>query len=343
MKFLLIFIFPLTLLAQNTTETDLKAQFIKDSLAYETFEKEHGNYIQTKHVNMHYLEWGNPKNPTLVWIHGTYSNGTEIMEFVDSLVNAGLHVLAIDYYGHGKTGIPLGEVSLYDVADDIKYLLDSKKIKSSYLAGWSRGGSIATAFYDSYPKMVKGLVLIDGGAANWIRKRQLLSEEQIQAHFKKMEGNIAKTYFPSQFELYKANYSAEYPLWNSFNFSFFGQEANGWTFNPNLQTWLQDNSIELKKQHFYKPATANLFNQSTFFMLPEVIYRDLKTSILIIDPLKDDNEGFFSFSDEYQKIKAINPKLVTISTYPNATHAVIYEESVRLQQEIIAFIKGTKK
>lgn len=339
MKLLLILFFPLSIVAQNSAESDLKEQFVKDSLAYVLFEKEHGNYIQTGNVNMHYLEWGNPKDPTLVWIHGTYSNGTEIIEIVDSLVKSGLHILAIDYYGHGKTGIPQKEVSLYDIADDIKFLLDSKKIKSTFISGWSRGGSIATAFYDSYSCMVKGIVLIDGGAANWIRKRQSLSEEKINSHFQKLEGNIAKNYYQSQYELYKANYSTDYPLWNSYNFSFFGEESEGWTFNPNLQAWLQDNTIELKKQQFYKPATANLFNQSTFFMLPEVIYRDLKTRILIIDPLKDDEEGLFSFSDEYLKVQAINPNLVNISKYPNATHAVIFEEPVRLQNEIINFIK----
>lgn len=340
MKLLLVLILPLSILGQNNAEADLKEQFIKDSLAYVLFEKEHGNFIQTANVKMHYLEWGNPKDPTLVWIHGTYSNGTEIIEIVDSLVKSGLHILAIDYYGHGKTGIPQKEVSLYNVADDIKFLLDSKKIKSTYIAGWSRGGSIATAFYDSYPFMVKGIILIDGGAANWIRKRQSLSEDRMNSHFQILEKNITKSYYHSQYELYKANYSADHPLWNSYNFSFFGEESEGWTLNPNLQSWLQDNTIDLKKQQFYKPATSNLFNQSTFFMLPEVIYRDLTTKILIIDPLKDDEEGFFSFSDEYLKIKAIHPKLVTISTYPNATHAVLYEEPIRLQNEIINFTKN---
>lgn len=342
MKQLLILFFPLSIVAQNGIETALQAQFIKDSLAYNSFEEEHGNYIQTSNVNMHYLEWGNPKDPTLVWIHGTYSNGTEIIEIVDSLVISGLHVIAIDYYGHGKTAIPIKDVSLYDVADDIKFLLDSKKIKSTFIAGWSRGGSIATAFYDNYASMVKGIVLIDGGAANWIRKRQNLSDEKMNAHFEKIKENSAKTYYTSLRELYNANYSADYPIWNRYNFSFFGKESNGWTFNPNLQAWLQDNSIELKKQQFYKPATCNLFNQSTLFMLPEVIYRNLTTKLLIIDPLKDDEEGFFSFSDEYLKLQNSHPDLVTISTYPTATHAVIFEEPIRLQNEIINFTKNKR-
>lgn len=73
---------------------------------FDKYEKQHGHYIQTNNVKMHYLEWGNPKNPTLIWIHGTYSNGYELYEIIDDLVKMNLHVIAIDYYGHGFTDIP---------------------------------------------------------------------------------------------------------------------------------------------------------------------------------------------------------------------------------------------
>lgn len=340
MKYIFTLFFSLTLLAQNkeaVTElnAELNIQFIKDSTSYAAFEKEHGRYIQTPNVKMHYLEWGNPSHPTLVWVHGSYSNGTEITGMIDGFVKNNLHVIAIDYYGHGKTAIPTKEVSLYHVADDIKWLLEAKKIKSTYIAGWSRGGSIATAFYDAYPEMVKGIILIDGGAANWIRKRQLLSDDVINAAF---EVNN-KDYFPSLKALYQANYSDDYPQWNVYNFSFFGKENNGWTRNPYLQEWLQDDTIESQKRQFYKPTTSSLFNQSTILMLPEIIYRNLKTKMLIIDPTRDDAGGFFAYTDEYEKIKVLHPKLVTISQYPNATHGVIFQEPAKLQNDIIAFIK----
>ncbi len=45
---------------------------------FEKYEKQYGKYIQTKNAKMHYLEWGNTKHPTLIWIHGTYSNAYEI-------------------------------------------------------------------------------------------------------------------------------------------------------------------------------------------------------------------------------------------------------------------------
>ncbi|WP_246034252.1 hypothetical protein [Empedobacter tilapiae] len=30
---------------------------------FDKYEKQYGHYIQTNNVKMHYLEWGNPKNP----------------------------------------------------------------------------------------------------------------------------------------------------------------------------------------------------------------------------------------------------------------------------------------
>ena len=63
---------------------------------FDKYEKQYGHYIQTNNVKMHYLEWGNPKNPTLIWIHGTYSNGYELYEIIDDLVKMNLQIIAID-------------------------------------------------------------------------------------------------------------------------------------------------------------------------------------------------------------------------------------------------------
>ena len=76
---------------------------------------------------------GSTKNPTLIWIPGTYSNAYELYEIIEQLVQMNLHVIAVDYYGHGFTSIPQKDVSIYDVADDIKFLLDKLKIKRQLL------------------------------------------------------------------------------------------------------------------------------------------------------------------------------------------------------------------
>jgi pimeloyl-ACP methyl ester carboxylesterase len=42
--------------------------------------------------------------------------------------------------------------------------MDQLKIKKAVIGGWSRGGYISTAFYDTYPERVLGLILEDGGS-----------------------------------------------------------------------------------------------------------------------------------------------------------------------------------
>jgi pimeloyl-ACP methyl ester carboxylesterase len=163
---LLVILFATTFLlnAQDKQLNQDSLSFVKTNAEFVKYEQVHGHYIQTNNVKMHYLAWGKSTGKPLVWVHGTYSNSYEFFGFADSLVKQGYYVIAIDYYGHGFTPVPDKEVSLYSVADDIKFLLDRLKIKNAVIGGWSRGGCVATAFYDAYPNYVSGLILEDGGS-----------------------------------------------------------------------------------------------------------------------------------------------------------------------------------
>ena len=140
--------------------TTLHEEIYKEAkVAFISYEQKHGKFIQTNNVNLHYLVWGDPKHTPLIWIHGSFTNSYELKHIVNELLENEYYVIAIDYYGHGQTKIPKHEVSLYHVADDINELMQAKKIEKAIIGGWSRGGIIATAFYDSYPEKVWGLIL----------------------------------------------------------------------------------------------------------------------------------------------------------------------------------------
>ena len=83
---------------------------------------------------MHYLEWEILKNPTHIWIPGIYSNAYELYEIIEQLVQMNLRYSKCRllwtwlYFDSQK------DVSIYDVADDIKvFLLDKLKIKRQLL------------------------------------------------------------------------------------------------------------------------------------------------------------------------------------------------------------------
>ncbi|MFN2440816.1 MAG: alpha/beta fold hydrolase, partial [Chitinophagaceae bacterium] len=111
-----------------------------------------------------YLTWGKPSGVPLIWVHGTGQSAYELLPIADSLTKAGYYIIAIDYYAHGLTPIPKHEVSIYHVADDIKALMDKLKIKKAVIGGFSRGGIITTAFFDTYAERILGLILVDGGS-----------------------------------------------------------------------------------------------------------------------------------------------------------------------------------
>ncbi len=106
---------------------------------FRKFESEHGHFIKTPNAKVHYLTWGNPNDLPLIWSHGSFSNGYELLHVADNLVDAGYYIIAVDYYGHGQTSLPSHDVSLYHVADDIKFLMDHLKIDKAVIGGWSRG------------------------------------------------------------------------------------------------------------------------------------------------------------------------------------------------------------
>ena len=101
----------------------------------------------------------------------------EIIGVQSGLVEAGYRVIAIDYRGHGKTqgSFNASNTSLYHIADDIAQLMNYLEIDKAVVGGLSKGGWIATAFYDAYPNKVLGLLLEDGGSFSHLRLEEELA------------------------------------------------------------------------------------------------------------------------------------------------------------------------
>jgi hypothetical protein len=116
-------------------KTKARELFDQAKTNYEAYELEHGGWIQTKNVRMHYLQWKNPTGTPLVWANGTFSTAYEMAPVAEQLVKAGYRIIAIDYYGHGQTPIPKHDVSIYHVADDMAALLDSLGIDKAVIGG----------------------------------------------------------------------------------------------------------------------------------------------------------------------------------------------------------------
>lgn len=324
----------------------------KSSFLY--YEKAHGNYVETDNVKMHYLTWGNSKDIPLIWIHGTFSNSYELLDIIDSLVRQNLYVIAIDYYGHGLTSVPSKEVSLYHVADDIAFLMNKLNLDKAIIGGWSRGGSIATAFYDAYPSKVIGLILEDGGSVAWDEpnhKEQIRDyEKDINKYF---ETYTEPTIYTSELDAYSSIFK-KYKIINKSDLKsnkrdLFTRianlqmlESNKFQFNSLVEKIICEDSSENYLDVVHRTFQAKtLFGMSSHLLFPKIIYRNLNLPVLIFDPISDND--WFEFSKENKELKDTHPNLITLKIYQNTGHGVKHEHSDKFIKDVLAFIEEIKK
>lgn len=103
---------------------------------------------------------GDQPRLAFVFQHGLGGDRRQPMELYEH--RAGVHLLAIDCRGHGKTQ-PLGDPELlrFDTfADDVLALLDHLGIAQFVAGGISMGAGVALNLTLRYPQRVKGLLLV---------------------------------------------------------------------------------------------------------------------------------------------------------------------------------------
>lgn len=348
--FVLFFFQMVCLFAQTQADTaGMKKLYAKYRAEYDAMEAAHGHYLTTTNVRMHYMTWGNPKNTPLVWLHGTFSNAYELYEVKDSLNAMGFYVIAVEYYGHGLTPVPAKDVSLYHVADDIKALLDHLHIKKAVLGGWSRGGSVCSAFYDAYPEMVKGLILEDGGSVAWNVNHHREKMDSTEAHFKTFFSNLKIRSFAGEYELFAHLYPqlkdyqpSAVSRWCYTNFSRLKKDSVG-TYRANPWVWhlvCQENTEQMMTV-IYRPMAANtLFGASSSLLYPKIIYRNLSVPMLIFDPVSEDDE--FDCRAENAALQKSHPEWIIHQIYANTGHAVKFERRSEFLKDISEFKKRLK-
>jgi pimeloyl-ACP methyl ester carboxylesterase len=322
---------------------DLKPRYDSARIAFENFESKHGGFVTTRNVRMHYLEWGNPKDVPLIWAHGSFTNGYELMDIADKLTAKGYYLIAIDYYGHGQTKIPEHEVSLYHVADDIKALMEAKKIKKAVIGGWSRGGSIATAFYDTYPESVSGLVLEDGGSVAVNSHYQQMPKTELKSRIKAIfKDKTEYGRFDTEFEAYKAYYDYSSGGLQFELLAWLNKDREGkWSIGAGLEELFHMKTAEQFLGNILRPAQSTLFARSMAVMEPEIIYRNLDVPMLILDPISDQDIQPFEKANE--KLRSLHRELITHKIYEQTGHNIHYEKPDAFVTDVGEFLKIVKK
>ncbi len=136
-----------------------------------------GQYVQAGPIRMHYLEFGEAQNPTVVFLHGSGPGNSAWANFrfnAQSFADAGFHVLLPDLIGFGYTDKPLnlGDYTLQLFCDTLKAGLKELGVSQCHFVGNSLGGGIAIQIALDDPAFVDKLILMGPGcleeqAAYW--------------------------------------------------------------------------------------------------------------------------------------------------------------------------------
>lgn len=337
------YIFSSNCFAQHFNAGEISEKYNQARVEFEKFEEVHGNFFHTRNINMHYLTWGNPENQPLIWIHGSFTNSYEIKDLADKIAQQGYYLIAIDYYGHGLTPIPDHEVSLYHIADDILELLNYKNIEKAVIGGWSRGGYIASAFYDSYPERVQGLILEDGGSVAANSFYHTLMDEELTVVIQNLFiDRVEYKKFKSEYDVYKEYHDRND---NGVQFELLAwitQDKDGlWTIGPGIEKLFHMKSPDQLMENIKRPNQSPLFARSMALMEPLIIFRNLKVPMLIFDPVSEGD--LFPFEQENERLKNLHPNLINHKIYENIGHNIHYEKPEKFIEDILAFLSTLKK
>ena len=120
-------------------------------------------YIQINGMNFHYLEWGDPADPTILMLHGG-SQQAHSWDFVSLPLSEHYHVLALDQRGHGDSDWAAdGDYSIEAHQRDIDGFIEAMGLDAFHLIGHSMGGRNSYVWASRHPGKLRSLVIVDTG------------------------------------------------------------------------------------------------------------------------------------------------------------------------------------
>lgn len=129
------------------------------------------DFITYKNSKIAYSDVG--KGTAVVLLHGFLENSTMWNEVKKELSKKN-RVICIDLLGHGNTDC-IGYIhTMSDMADAVKEVLNTLRLRKFYMIGHSMGGYVSLAFAKKNLKNLKGLCLLNSTAqADSIERKEL--------------------------------------------------------------------------------------------------------------------------------------------------------------------------
>jgi len=146
-------------------------------------------FITIDNLKLHYLEWGDPGKPVLLFLHGLSGCAFDWV-YTAGFLQDTFRCIALTNRGHGDS--QWAEVSRYtfqDFAVEIALFLDALAIKELSVLGSSMGGLNGIYYAATHPERVSKLIVSDVPPefnAEWMGRWPLILQG-VRSHFSSFE------------------------------------------------------------------------------------------------------------------------------------------------------------
>lgn len=139
---------------------NLRADLSPSVVALEgPFNHEH---LHTRGIRLHAVTAGDPADPLLLLLHGSFSGWFDYRGVITPLAAAGYHVAAVDTRGYGMSDKPPTSFGhdIRNAVGDISGVIQALGHDSAVIVGNDTGGSVAWTLAACQPERVRALVAI---------------------------------------------------------------------------------------------------------------------------------------------------------------------------------------
>ena len=128
-------------------------------------------YRTPDRVQLNYREAGEG-GPAIILIHG-WASRLDHWQPVAGPLSRHYRVLRLDLRGHGRSAAPPDGYSMRQFADDTAALARSRRIRNAVVVGHSMGSTVALELARRHPRLVSGVVMVDGALDQYATARDV--------------------------------------------------------------------------------------------------------------------------------------------------------------------------
>jgi pimeloyl-ACP methyl ester carboxylesterase len=146
-----------------------------DDVASKVAHSENSHFVSVDGVRVHFQEFGEQRNATLLLIHGYTASNYVWNAAAPLLAENGFNVIAPDLLGFGYSEKPgWFDYSIQSQARMIARLMNRLGIGQATIVGSSYGGAVAATLALDYPERVEKLVLVDAVSNDNLKNHPIL-------------------------------------------------------------------------------------------------------------------------------------------------------------------------